>query len=188
MELHPDIGVQKKQKRKRRGIQIFRRLPKLNWQIGENRPFIPPDEQSKYPELVEDMKLLDQHLMPEFYELDSKALRLQNQFWLEQLALLVGSALAAILGAVQIAVIQSPIPGILETLVTVILAAITYRVQAYKAQRAYFTNRLAAETLRGEYYLFLGRIDAYADERNRRAVLARRVNAIVRQSHKGEKG
>lgn len=188
MELHPNVEVQQKQKKKRRGMQLFRRLPKLSWQPGENRPFIPPDEQGKFPELSEDLKLLDQHLMPEFYELDAKALRLQNQFWLEQLALLVGSALAAILGAVQIALIQSPVPGIVETVVTIILAAITYRVQAFKAQRAYFTNRLAAETLRGEYYLFLGRIDAYADERSRRAVLARRVNAIVAQGHRGDKG
>lgn len=185
MELHSDIEAQQKQEKVRRGIQIFRRLPKLSWQQGPNMPFISSEEQSKYPELAEDLQLLDKHLMPAFHTLDNKALQSQNQFWLEQLLLLVGSALAAILGAVQIALINWPIPGIIETIITILLAAMTYRVRALNAQRRYFSNRLAAETLRGEYYLFLARVNDYADEQKRRQNLVKNIATIVRQGRRG---
>ncbi len=178
-------STEAQQKKSPRGWQLFRRLPKLNWQEGPKRPFIPSEEWSKYPDLIEDLELLATDLMPRFYELDNKALQSQNQFWLEQLVLLVGSALAAILGAVQIALIKSPIPGIVETIVTILLAAVTYRVRAFNAQKLYFTNRLAAETLRGEYYLFLGRLGDYDDEENRQVHLDHRVSEIVVQSRRG---
>ncbi len=165
-------------------MQLFRRLPKLRWQTGPDRPFIPFEERGGYPELAKDLELLDEHLMPKFYALDKKALQSQNQFWLEQLILLVGSALAAILGAIQIALINSAAPGLVETVLTILLAAITYRVRLLNAQKLYFTNRLAAETLRGEYYLFLGRIGNYANDRDRRQNLIKRVAGIVRQSRK----
>lgn len=180
--MKPGLDAGARQKKEKHTMQLFRRLPKLRWLPGPDRPFISPEEQSTYPELARDLQVLDEELMPKFYALDKKALKSQNQFWLEQLILLIGSALAAILGAIQIAFINSAIPGLVETVVTILLAAITYRVRVLNAQKLYFTNRLAAETLRGEYYLFLGRIGDYANDQNRRQNLIKRVARIVRQS------
>ena len=57
----------------------------------------------------------------------------------------------------------------------------TYIVRSFNAQRDYFTYRLIAETLRGEYYLFLGRIGEYADGEKRLQTLKHRVNEITGQ-------
>ncbi len=168
-------------------MELFKRLPKVFWRPEPERPFIPPDKEANYPELADDFALLNSELMPNFYALDEKALRAQNQFRLEQVVLLVGSALAAILGTVQIALINSVLPGLLETLVTILLAAITYRVRAFNAQKLYFTNRLAAETLRSEYYLFLGHMGIYSDEQKRHQTLIRRVAKIAGQGYEGER-
>jgi len=166
-------------------MELFRRLPMLRWRPEPETPFIPLSEEANYPELANDFALLNSELMPSFHAVDNKALEAQNQFRLEQLVLLVGSALAAILGAVQIALIKSALPGLLETIVTILLAAITYRVRAFNAQKLYFTNRLAAETLRSEYYLFLGRMDIYSDEQKRRQNLVGRVAKIAGQAYGG---
>ncbi|GAC1376776.1 MAG: hypothetical protein NVS2B12_35180 [Ktedonobacteraceae bacterium] len=163
-------------------MKLFKRLPSIRWRPRPEEPFISLEEQSKYPDLIDDFVLLNDELMPHFYDLDRRALQSQNQFWLEQLFLLVGSALATILGAIQIATIASTLPGVLETVITILLAAITYRVRAFNAQKNYFTNRLAAETLRSEYYLFLGRVDSYANEQSRHRNLISRVNQIASQS------
>ena len=58
------------------------------------------------------------------------------------------------------------------------LAAVALRARALKAQERYFTNRLKAETLRGEYFLFLGRIGPYADDRHRAQRLIHRVAEV----------
>jgi hypothetical protein len=166
-------------------MELFKRLPMLRWRPKPERPFIPLENEADFPELVADFALLNSELMPSFYALDADALRAQNQFRLEQMVLLVGSALAAILGAVQIALINSVVPGIVETLVTILLAAITYRVRAFNAQKLYFTNRLAAETLRSEYYLFLGRIGIYSDEQNRHLNLISNVARIAGHGYGG---
>ncbi len=166
-------------------MELFKRLPVLRWQPESERPFIPPEKEADYPELAVDFALLNTELMPSFYAIDNKALEAQNQFRLEQVVLLLGSALAAVLGAVQIALINSVVPGLLETIVTILLAAITYRVRAFNAQKLYFTNRLAAEMLRSEYYLFLGHMGIYSDDKKRRQQLITQVASIASQAYGG---
>ncbi len=181
MEPRSNIETQEKKVKSKGGMKLFRRLPKVSWQPGEDDPFIPPEKWSDYPDLIEDFKLLNEQLMRKFHKFDKQSLHAQNTFRLQQLVLLTGSAVAAILGAIQIALINSLIPGVLETLVTIFLACMTYIVRSLNAQRDYFTYRLIAETLRGEYYLFLGRIGEYADEEKRLQTLKHRVNEITGQ-------
>jgi PAS domain-containing protein len=188
MELQSNTEVSEKKVKRKGGLKLFRRLPKLRWQPTESAPFIPLEKWNTYPDLIEDFKLLEEQLMRRFHKFDNQSLRAQNTFRLQQLVLLIGSAVAAILGAIQIALINSLIPGVLETLITIFLACMTYIVRSFNAQRDYFTYRLIAETLREEYYLFLGRIGEYADAEKRLLTLKRRVSEITGQKQREREG
>jgi hypothetical protein len=157
------------------GLTLFKRLPYLRWRPKEGEQIVPPEVQADYPAFAEDFEQLEQELMPHFRELDNEALRAQNQFRLEQVALIFGGALATALGAIQAACADAVWPGIVEAALAAVLAYVALRARALKAQERYFTNRLKAETLRGEYFLSLGRVGPYADDRYRVQRLIRRV-------------
>jgi Protein of unknown function (DUF4231) len=133
------------------------------------------------PALGADFDVLDDELLPLFYELDEGALRAQNDFRLGQLLVIVGGAAATALGAVQAALGGGVTEiGIAEALVAGALAAVVAHVRGRQAQKEYFTTRLKAERLRGEYFLFLGRVEPYdaADDDERRLRLRRQVAQI----------
>ena len=117
--------------------------------------------------------------MPGFRALDSEALATQNQFRLEQFLLIMGGILATLLGVLQTALAAARWPGIAESILASVLAALAMRSRTLNAQQRYLTTRLRAETLRGEYFLFLGRIGDYADEATRTQRLKRRVDEIT---------
>src|SRR5438105_12148167 len=117
--------------------------------------------------------------MPHFRELDAEALRVQNQFRLDQVTLIFGGALATILGAVHASLGGAAVwAGIIEFVLAAVLSAVALRMQATHAQERYFTDRLKAESLRTEYFLFLGHVGTYADEQDRLPCLIRRVADI----------
>jgi hypothetical protein len=95
---------------------------------------------------------------------------------------IVGGAAATSLGAVQAALGGGvPVIGITEAVLAGALAASVTYVRARQAQREYFTTRLKAERLRGEYFLFLGRVHPYDldDAKERVLRLREQVNKIV---------
>lgn len=157
------------------------RLPRLRWRPGEREPLVRPDVRTAAPELEPDFEILDAELVPTFHELDEGALRAQNDFRLGQVLVILGGALATALGAVQAALGGGVTEiGVAEAIVAGILAAVVAYVRGRQAQRAYFTGRLKAERLRGEYFFFLGRVAPYAveDGAERRRILRRRVAEI----------
>jgi Protein of unknown function (DUF4231) len=115
--------------------------------------------------------------MPYFWELDDEAQSAQNQFRREQVILILGTACATILGAIQ-AARPGKLPGIIEAVLAASLAAIILRSQTLKTHKAYFANRLKAESLRGEYFLFLRRSEPYTNDGNRVSKLIERVAGI----------
>jgi Protein of unknown function (DUF4231) len=68
--------------------------------------------------------------------------------------------------------------GIIQSVLAAALSAVAMRLQGTHAQERYFTDRLKAEKLRGEYFLFLDRAGTYADEQERLPSLIRRVADI----------
>lgn len=166
------------------GLALFKRLPRLRWRPKEGAQIVPLDVQTNYPTFADDFEWLEQELMPHFRELDNDALRAQNQFRLEEVFLIFGGAFATTLGAMQAAFANVVWPGIVEAVLAASLAAIALRARALKAQERYFTTRLKAETLRGEYFLFLGRIGPYAEDRYRAQRLIRRI-AEVKAGERG---
>lgn len=170
---------------------LFRRLPSFVARIPPDaqRHIMPPAEQAQYPQFEADFKLLDEHLIPVFLELDADALRAQNGFRMEQLILIGGGLLATVLGALHMAFglgetadagTGAPVTGLWAWLgagVSAVVAMVTARARDLRNQDVYRTNRLKAELLRGEYFLFLGRVGAYG-QRRRVGNLVRRVAEI----------
>src|SRR5689334_3768259 len=130
---------------------LFKRLPRLRWKLPEHQEIIPVEAQNQYPELAADFTTLANELMPHFLELDANALRLQNEFHLEQVLLIFGGTAATILGAVH-ASLGAVWTGITESVLAAALSAVAMRVQTTRAQERYFTDRLKAEKLRAEYF------------------------------------
>lgn len=155
--------------------------PRLVWRAGERYPLVSAELRAASPALAGDFDVLDRELLPDFYELDEAALRAQNTFRLGQLLVLLGGAAATSLGAVQAALGGGVTEiGIAEALVGGLLAAAVAYVRGRQAQREYFTTRLKAERMRGEYFLFLGRVPPYDldDDAERLGRLRAQVSTI----------
>jgi hypothetical protein len=164
-------------------MQLFRRFPKLHPLPKEEQSLIPPDERSKYPAFAADFETLERELMPQFRILDNEALFRQNWYRSMYIILIFGGALVTILGIFQLAFINITGIGIAGSIVAAILVGATTASRAFPHQERYMNARLAAERLRGEYFLFLGHLDPYTDEQDRVQKLKQRVLDI---KEKGE--
>jgi hypothetical protein len=161
-----------------RKLKLFKRFPRFFWKDEERKNIVDPGIRGQYPELGGDFEVLDAQLMPYFWELDDDAKRSQNQFRREQVILILGTALATILGAIQAARPAEKWPGIAEAVLAAALAAVILSARTLGTHESYFTNRLKAERLRGEYFLFLGRSEPYSNDADRLSNLVLRVAEI----------
>jgi hypothetical protein len=164
-----------------RNLPLLRPLPRIRWRARRSEPFVPSGKVADCPALEPDIHLLDRQLMPTFRKLDEESLRAQNTFRLGQLALILGGTAATALGAVQAAlgggIVALAVP---EALLAGLLAGTVVYIRGRNAQGLYATNRLRAERLRSEYFLFLARAGRYAgqDEDARVDLLGRQVREI----------
>lgn len=161
-----------------RRVTLFKRLPMLRWRPRENEQIVQPETQNQFPDLKSDFDILEHELMPSFRNLDNEALRGQNLFRLQQVILIAGGVITTTLGAVQAALTKEVWPGVAEAVVAGFLTSVSYIARQFNEQKNYFSNRLKAETLRGEYFLFLGRMGNYANDDDRVQSLIRRVADI----------
>ena len=168
-------------RRSPRDIPLLRPLPRVRWRAQSPDPFVPSQALANYPALDADIQHLDRELMPAFRRLDEESLRAQNSSRLRQLAVILGGTAASALGAVQAAlgggVVALAVP---EALLAGLLAGTVVYIKGRDAQREYSTNRLRAERLRSEYFLFVARAGRYAeeDEAGRRRLLRGQVREI----------
>ena len=160
---------------------LFRRLPGLRWRPHQDEQIVPLAAQAEYPEFADDFAILERELMPRFRALDNQALRRQNQFRLHQVTLIFGGGLATVLGALQAGYPAVAWPGAAEAVVAGFLSTVAFRQRELHARDRYSVNRLKAELLRSEYFLFLGRVGAYADDAARVRHLVRRVAQVLEE-------
>jgi hypothetical protein len=160
-------------------MTLFRRLPRLVWS-PQNEDIVPSDAQAQNPALAKDFKTLEDELLPHFRELNADALRYQNEFRLDQVMLILGGSLATVLGVLHASLPRTAATwaGIVEAVLAAALSAVALRARTAGAQQRYFTWRLKAEKMRAEYFLFLGGVGLYADEKERLSHLIRRVAEI----------
>jgi hypothetical protein len=162
-----------------RRITLFKRLPTLRWHAPKKmQEIVPSETQSQFPDLRSDFAMLEQELMPSFRRLDNEALRAQNVFRLQQVILIVGGVIVTTLGAIQAAHTKVVWPGVAEAVIAGFLTSVAYIAREFNEQKKYFSDRLKAEMLRGEYFLFLGRMGNYVNDADRAHSLIRRVAEI----------
>jgi Protein of unknown function (DUF4231) len=161
-----------------RKYTLFRRFPRFSWKKEQRSHIVKPEIRNNYPALAGDFALLDKYLMGYFWKLDEEALESQNKFRRAQVILILGTAIAAILGAIQAAYPASKWPSLFETVLAAALTAVIMKIRTLKTHEGYYTNRLKAERLRSEYFLFLGRAEPYSNDDDRVSNLERRVAAI----------
>lgn len=140
---------------------------------------IPAGADDEFPRLADDFRLWRTELERPFRRLDHEAQLLQHAFWRQNLALILGGFVATVLGALQSASGGGhPALGVVQALLTALLAGLTALVHVRRPLRGYLTARLKAERIKSEFFLFLGRVEEYAGA-EREARLRRRVVDIT---------
>jgi Protein of unknown function (DUF4231) len=150
---------------KKRRPALIARFPRLVWRppAADTWPVVSQQHLASYPELAVDLELWITQVEPRFRRLDQQAMMLQNQFWLQNVALIIGGLIATSIGAVQAAV-GGGIEALaaVQAILTGLLAGLTVLIRSRRAQHGYLTARLKAERIKSEFFLFLGRVGNYA--------------------------
>lgn len=160
-------------------MELFRRFPNFRPLQYEEQQLVPIDERKLYPALSKDFEILDKELMPSFRELDNEALNRQNRYRWMYIILIFGGAATTILGVVQLAFTTISWISIIGAIVAGFVTLATTMLQRVKDHESYLNARLAAERLRSEYFLFLGRREQYANEQERLRNLRQSVADIT---------
>lgn len=159
---------------------LTRYLPQL-WGVPAQHPIVSAEDRQQFPELAPDFDVLAAELEDAFLQYDRDALAGQNRFRLVHLLLIVGGASATALGALQCAAHGGKLwLGITEATVAGLLAPLAVAARSGRSHRAYFTNRLKAERLRSEYFVYLVGGPEYdgVDGERRVEVLRQRIATI----------
>ena len=148
------------------------------------------DSTDSYPALDDDLAIANEVIGPAFQRADGAALRFQERFRRSELILIFGAVAAVGLGAVAA---TGSLPGgasqdatlnawlAIEAVLTFALSAFAFTVRGLRWHERWLQQRTVAETLRGEQFLFLGRLGVYANAEDARRALKVRVIDIERQ-------
>ena len=157
---------------------LIRRLPRLFGTVS-SAPIVGRERRAAFSDLETDFALLDKVLVPEFERHDKDALRAQNSFRRQQLALILGGASTTILGSLHASLgPRWDWAAFAEAAVAGILVAVVFFAQRTQAQRRYLENRLLAERLRAEFFRFVGRVGPYANDARRGDALRNEVRRL----------
>jgi len=181
------LGLQKRRK-KVKPPALFKRFPLPRHRRPPDYPFVSDEQRAAAPLLQAELTRLDRELVPRFRTLDHEALVAQHRFRLGSVLLVVGSAVAAALGAVQAALGGGVLGiGIAEGIVGAFVAGAVVYMRGRRFQQTYLTKRLQAERLKSQYYLCLARAGSYAvqDDAERAKLLARTLDRIETGSEPG---
>ena len=114
---------------------------------------------------------------PAYQEFDVNALRSQNSFWRQQVALIIVSALTAAFGSVQAAYDHRVSPGSSSPCLACSRPRVAGLGEERAAQRAYLEQRVKAERLRALAFGFLAELPPFTGD-DRRSKLASAVTDI----------
>lgn len=162
-------GGKKPKGRRRHWPALLKRFPRLFWRPSEDKPWgddwpvVSPGSLTKYQTLAADLTVWTEQLEPRFRRLDHRAQILQNQFWRQRVALILGGLVATSLATVQAAMGGGVLLlAVFQAVLTGLLAGLTVLVRSRRAQQGYLSARLKAERIKSEFFLFLARADGYA--------------------------
>ena len=165
-------------------LELLRRFPNPAYEPPKWQ-WLPAADDEAYGPLSKDLAVVHADLMPAFKTSDEGALRAQNAFRGAQVTLILGGAMIAILGSLQAALGDSVTwPSVLQLVVGGVLTRVGARQTKLGTQQRYLRQRLVAERLRGEAFLFLGRIGYPADLDEARKQLVARVDELAEEEGK----
>jgi len=149
----------------------------VNEQWPSDWPVIRQEQLTEYPALATDLSVWHE-LEPTFRRLDRSAQISQANFLRQNVALIIGSLVATSLGAALTAV-GSKVGWLVVTQATfaALLAQLAVIIRLSRARQIHHTDRLKAEWIRSEFYLFLARVGDYSED-DRVAKLRKQVNEI----------
>lgn len=142
---------------------------------------------AEFPALEPDLVIVRDVLDPPLMQADAVAMRYHRRFRRSELTLILGAVVAIVLGAIAAALsgnaeISAAKPwAISEGLLTLFLGAFAFVVRSLHWHDRWRRQRTVAESLRGEQFLFLGRVGGYAKAQDARRSLEERVVEIERQ-------
>jgi hypothetical protein len=145
-----------------------------------SEPVVRADVRAGYPTLDADFRVLDDVVARPFEQCDLEALENQRAYRMQQVVVILGSALVSVLGAVEAAFAEQRWWGIAVAAAGVLVAGGNRFARERGSLRAFLEARIQAERLRGEYFRFLARIPPY-DSADR----VRRLRHVVGQVRRG---
>ena len=145
------------------GPALFRRLPKLCYHPASS-PIAMLADCDEFPDLRDDLHFLAEVLQPQFEKCDIEALREQNRYRRQQLVLLAGGTIGAILGALQAAFDKVTWLGWLVVAITLFLVFFMRTTGRRHALQHYAEQRTRAERLRSLYFQYVTRVDRYTGQ------------------------
>jgi len=180
----PAVASNGRTARKSRRPALLYRFPKLFWsppideEWATDWQVVREQDQADYPQLAADLAVWLKVLKPRFLRLDHTAQILQNQFWRQNVALIVGGLVATALGAAQAALGGGVVAlAVAQALITGALAGLAVLIRSRRAQQGYLTARLKAERIKSEFFMFLARAGDYEGP-DRQIALLRQVEDI----------
>jgi hypothetical protein len=131
----------------------------------------------RYPALRDDLRAADDALAEASREAGRRARTYQRKFRRAELAIIWGGVAAVGLGAVA-GITDAPYVSLTESLLAGFLGALAFVAGSLKWHQRWLGNRWQAESLRGERFLFVGRLGRYAGDVDRASVARVRVVEI----------
>jgi hypothetical protein len=174
------LGLQRR-RQKVNGPALLRRFPLVPYRLPPDYPFVSDEQRAAAPLLEAELTRLDRELVPRFRTLDHEALVAQHRYRFGSVLLIIGSAVATALGAVQTARGGGVLGiGVAEAIVGALVAGAVVYMRGRRFEQTYLTKRLQAERLKSQYYLYLARAGSYAveDDAARAKLLARALDRI----------
>ena len=158
--------------------KLFGRLPSVDQDWDDDWCVLREEDRTRYAQLADDLAVWRGFVKPRFRRLDHTAQILQNQFWRQNVALIVGGVVATSLGVIQ-ATLGGGVVGLAaaQAVLTGTLAGLTVVIRSRRAQQGYLTARLKAERIKSEFFMFLARAGEYAGP-DPRTVLSQQVDEI----------
>ena len=125
---------------------------------------IGPGVRVRYPELAEDLDVIDRHVADVFGGVDALALRRQSAYRRLRSVLIVGSALLSGLGGLQAVFPDTLWPGVVLLVLGVAVTCLTLLAEDDESLQAYYDARMRAERLRAVAFSYLARTGAFSGD------------------------
>jgi hypothetical protein len=138
-------------------------------------------------EIFNDLEFMEYEMLRLFRDRDHRAKYNQNRYRRRQIFFLILAVSATLVGSLQVVALGSnpeimPLFAFLETLIALFTAFLAALGGREPPQQQWLTNRLRAEQMRQEYFLYLTRMPPYDEVGGyqRRMLLSRRAADINR--------